>query len=62
MESPVLQAGEDVNSCIYHPTEGGATYTFRDNGTVSGRISMRGFGGYPCGNSTYTATLSGRRG
>ena len=52
----------NITSCIYHPTEGGATYTFRANGTVSGRISMRGFGGYPCGNSTYTATLSGRRG
>ncbi|GAA3132537.1 hypothetical protein [Streptosporangium carneum] len=54
-------ANSSIASCIYHPTEGGATYTFHDNGTVSGRISMRGFGGYPCGNSTYTATLSGRR-
>ncbi|MEV8633769.1 hypothetical protein AB0395_19130 [Streptosporangium sp. NPDC051023] len=50
-----------VTSCIYHPTEGGATYTFRDNGTVSGRISVRGFGGYPCGSSTYNANISGRR-
>lgn len=50
-----------LTSCVYHPVDGGATYTFHDNGTVSGRISMRGFGGYPCGNSTYTATLTGRR-
>ncbi|MEV7012364.1 hypothetical protein [Streptosporangium sp. NPDC051022] len=54
-------ATSSITTCIYYPVEGGATYTFRDNGTVSGRISIRGFGGYPCGNSTYNATLSGRR-
>ncbi|MBB4914227.1 hypothetical protein [Streptosporangium saharense] len=51
-----------LTSCIYFPTEGGASYTFHNDGTVSGRISIRGFGGYPCGYSTYNATLSGRRG
>ncbi|MER7207024.1 hypothetical protein [Streptosporangium sp. NPDC000239] len=50
-----------LTSCVYFPTEGGASYTFRNDGTVSGRISIRGFGGYPCGYSTYTANLSGRR-
>ncbi|GAA4600702.1 hypothetical protein BJY16_003630 [Actinoplanes octamycinicus] len=54
-------ARTSVTGCIYSPTSGSAVYQVNADGSLSGSIQLRGYGGAFCGWSTYSASLTGRR-
>jgi Zn-dependent protease with chaperone function len=52
-------ASGGLTACIYAPVDGWLTVTVSADGSVSGSISITGYGGAMCGNSGYEAELSG---
>lgn len=46
-------------ACVYAPTTGDLTATVGPDGSVSGTVSITGYGGATCGETSYDAEFSG---